>query len=65
LVTGGTLLDWPEQASVVLPVLLAALVLAGSNRKSTAATVERRKVARTLSVAQDGPLVAEPSTQPS
>jgi len=27
LLAGGTLLDWPEQASVVLPVLLAALVL--------------------------------------
>jgi hypothetical protein len=27
VLAGGTLLDWPEQASVVLPVLLAALVL--------------------------------------
>ena len=27
LLVGGTLLDWPEQASVVLPVILAALVV--------------------------------------
>jgi hypothetical protein len=29
LLAGGTLLDWPEQASVVLPVLLACLMISG------------------------------------
>lgn len=28
-IAGGTLLDWPEQASIVLPLTLALLVLAG------------------------------------
>jgi hypothetical protein len=27
LLAGGSLLDWPEQAAIVLPVLLASLVL--------------------------------------
>jgi hypothetical protein len=31
VLAGGTLLDWPEQASVVIPVALALLVLAGNS----------------------------------
>ena len=54
VLAGGTLLDWPEQASVVLPVMLAVLLVAAREQASASAPPEEREAA-----------VARPSTEPT